>query len=329
MNKMASEEILYDVTANLKRLTNLENVTFNSTGKGGREYDLTINGVTFSCVVRNHVNKANYNLLLQQVAGIKELTDKPLLVVTRHFVPELSDNFVKDGVNVVDGSGNCNIRSGSLYIRISGQKSALAKETRGKAFNEAGLKLIFFFLNDEALINMPYRKISEATGASLGTINNVMDELGKNRFLITTEKRRFLKNKKELLDVWQTYYNQTLKPKLLLKEMEFASDECLKDWESIALPDGMCWGGESGAYMLDGYLAPEQFDIYTDVPSTRLVLTKKVKIQEKGRIHVYRKFWNGGTNGKTAPKVVIYADLMGSGNSRCIEAAQRLVENGI
>ena len=79
---MASEEILYDVTANLKRLTNLEDVTFNSTGKG--EYDLTINGITFFCVVRNQVNKANYNLLLQQLAGIKELTDKPLLVVARH-----------------------------------------------------------------------------------------------------------------------------------------------------------------------------------------------------------------------------------------------------
>lgn len=324
---MASEEILYDVTANLKRLTNLEDVTFNSTGKG--EYDLTINGITFFCVVRNQVNKANYNLLLQQLAGIKELTDKPLLVVARHFVPELLDNFSKDGVNVVDSSGNCNIQSGLLYIRIIGQKGYVPKEAKGKAFNEAGLKLIFFFLNDETLINKPYRKISDVTGASLGTINNVMDELGKSRYLITTEKGRLLKNKKELLDVWQTYYNQMLKPKLLLKEMEFTSDEGLKDWEDIVLPDGMCWGGESGAYMLDGYLTPEQFDIYTNVPSTRLVLTRKVKIQEKGRIHVYRKFWNGEMDCKTAPKVVIYADLMGSGNSRCIEAAQRLVENGI
>ena len=59
------------------------------------------------------------------------------------------------------------------------------------------------------------------------------------------------------------------------------------------------------------------------------MMTKKVKCQEKGRIKLYQKFWKDNTDEKTAPKILIYADLMGSGNSRCIEAAQRLIENGI
>ena len=46
-------------------------------------------------------------------------------------------------------------------------------------------------------------------------------------------------------------------------------------------------------------------------------------------LKLYQKFWKDNTDEKTAPKILIYADLMGSGNSRCIEAAQRLIENGI
>jgi hypothetical protein len=46
-------------------------------------------------------------------------------------------------------------------------------------------------------------------------------------------------------------------------------------------------------------------------------------------VRVYQKFWKSYENEKVAPKILIYADLMGSGNSRCIEAAQRLIENGI
>ena len=79
----------------------------------------------------------------------------------------------------------------------------------------------------------------------------------------------------------------------------------------------------------DHYLIPEQFDIYTEVPSVKLMMTKKMRFEENGSIRVYQKFWKSYENEKVAPKILIYADLMGSGKSRCIEAAQRLIENGI
>jgi len=157
----------------------------------------------------------------------------------------------------------------------------------------------------------------------------VVEELTNGLYVIKTTKGRCLKNKKGLLDTWQTYYNQTLKPKLMVKEMEFVDAESRREWEKIPLPDGVCWGGEGGAYMADHYLIPEQFDIYTDVPSIKLMMTRKLRFEVNGSIKVYQKFWKGGNDEKVAPKILIYADLMGSGNSRCIEAAQRLIENGI
>ena len=163
----------------------------------------------------------------------------------------------------------------------------------------------------------------------MGSVKNIIADLSSSKYVITTPKGRFLKNKKELLDVWQTHYNQTLKPKLMVKEMEFVDTDSRKEWENIELPNGAYWGGEGGAYITDHFLLPELFDIYTDVPSIRLMMTKKIKFEEKGRIKVYQKFWKESKDEKVVPKILIYADLMGSGNSRCIEAAQRLIENGI
>ena len=324
---MIEEEIINDVVYNLKRLTNLESISFKAVNRQQYDYDLAINGVTFACEIKKQVNKSNCNLIVQHLRKLKEQTEKPLMVAANYFSPETFDCLPQEGISVVESCGNCKIVANPLFINISGQKCMQTKETRGKAFNEAGLKLIFFFLLDDSNINKPYRQINEETGLSLGTIKNVIEELTNGQYVITTSKGRFLKRKKELLDIWQTHYNQNLKPKLM--EMEFVNAECRMEWEKIALPNGVCWGGEGGAFMTDHYLIPEQFDIYTEVPSVKLMLTKKMRFEENGSIRIYQKFWKGYENEKVAPRILIYADLMGSGNSRCIEAAQRLIENGI
>lgn len=328
--QMTKEEIIYDAIRNLRQLTNLKNITFfRANERAGYDYDITINGTTFACEVKTQVNKANYNLAVQELNELKVRTIKPLMVIAQYFAPDTHNKFSQDGINTMESNGNCNIRANPLFIYISGQKAVPPIETKGRAFNEAGLKLIFYFLQEFNNVNKPYRIICEDTGVSLGTIKNVVEDLYINRFVIITPGGRFLTNRIGLLNIWQMYYNQTLKPKLLLKEMEFVDNESRKNWKDLALPNGMCWGGEGGAFLIDKYLIPEQFDVYTEVPSAMLMMTRKIKFQGNGRIRLYQKFWKGRINEKVAPKILIYADLMGSGNSRCIEAAQRLIANGI
>ena len=331
MNKdmIKESEIINDVVFNLRRLTNLESIEVKPRGpQVGYDYNLIINNVEFACEVKTQVSKANYNLVLQQMRKLKEEVDLPLLLASHYFAPDVFESFSAEGISVVDSSGNCKIEAKQLFINIIGQKSTPIKQPKGKAFNEAGLKAVFYFLLNDTNINQPYRQISNNTGLSLGTITNVVEELLYEKFVIKTSKGRILKNKRALLDTWQVHYNQTLKPKLLLKTMEFVDSDSRKDWELIALPDGVCWGGEGGAYLTSKYLIPEQFDIYTEGPSINLMMTRKMRFEENGSIHVYQKFWRS-QHERVAPMILIYADLMGSGNSRCIEAAQKLIENGI
>lgn len=140
-----------------------------------------------------------------------------------------------------------------------------------------------------------------------------------------TDKGRKLINEDKLLELWVQAYNQTIRPKLMLRRMSFRTDEMRSKWQEMNLPEGMLWGGDCGANLTDVYLVPGSFEIYTSKPSAMLMTTGMVMPNENGEITLYQKFWNDDNDTKVVPKLIIYADLMNSGDSRQIEAAQRLI----
>ena len=109
--------------------------------------------------------------------------------------------------------------------------------------------------------------------------------------------------------------------------MAFRTDAKRNEWKNIELPQGMVWGGEPAANLIDGFLQPGSVDIYTELPAAHLMRTGAGKQDVTGESHLYTKFWNGETDYRTFPAILIYADLMGSGNCRCLEAAQRILKN--
>lgn len=291
-----------------------------------------IMNIDFLCEIKNNITTTSFNTVLNRLKT--KANSRPVLLVARYISPTLLKELAVNGINALDCAGNCYIRymeEGNLVFQLSnkGEKNIFMKERSYPAFQDSGIKVIFYFLNDPVNVNKPYRDIKEATGVSLGTIKNVMDELVASHYILVTEKGRFLKNRKGLLEQWVINYNQVLKPKLLLGRMSFRSNEHRIKWLALELPEGMYWGGESGAQMVDGYLEPGSFDIYTDIPTANLMKTGFVRQDENGEISVYQKFWNWRTENRLVPLVLIYADLMGSGNSRCLEIAQRLLDNGL
>lgn len=291
-----------------------------------------IMNIDFLCEIKNNITTTSFNTVLNRLKT--KADSRPVLLVARYISPTLLNELAVNSINALDCAGNCYIRymeEGSLVFQLSnkGEKNIFMKERSYPAFQDSGIKVIFYFLNDPVNVNKPYRDIKEATGVSLGTIKNVMDELIASHYILVTEKGRFLKNRKGLLEQWVINYNQVLKPKLLLGKMSFRSNEHRMKWFAMELLEGMYWGGESGAQMVDGYLEPGSFDIYTDIPTANLMKTGFVRQDENGEISVYQKFWNWRTENRLVPLVLIYADLMGSGNSRCLEIAQRLLENGL
>lgn len=301
-----------------------------------KEYDaiVQIMDVDFLCEVKNTVTTATIGNIANRLRALATIEKQPVLLIAKYITPTVIEDLATNGINTLDCVGNCHIRyvkGGKIIFHLTnkGEKNTLAAEKPYPAFQEAGLKVIFYLLQDSLNVNKPYREIQNATGVSLGAIKNVLDVLVKRNFILFANGKRILKNKNVLFNLWVENYNQVLKPRLLLGRMSFRTDEQRIKWWAMELPTGMYWGGESGANMVETYLEPAVFDIYTDVPVVYLLKTGFVKQDENGEIGIYQKFWKWETENHLAPLILIYADLMGSGNSRCLEMAERLLDYGL
>lgn len=324
MNKGA--EIIEAATDNLKRLTGLKGISFSKASSNKYDFTLKINGISFLVITFGNVIKTNYLTVKERIYNIKANGKLPVILVATYISPALTSDLSHDGINYIDKSGNCHIVVKNLILHISGQKQAKEKSPTGIAFNEAGLKLISYFLSDEGNVAKSYREISSVTGLSLGTIKNVIEDLKNNKFIFKADNRRRLMNIETLTEHWQLAYNTVLKPKLLLGRMDFIIQQDAESWMNSNLLQGDEWGGETGAYIADGYLKPEIMTLYTANSIFDLAKSIRLKPSKDGRVLVYHKFWTDEDDVRIAPKHIVYADLMGSGDSRCLEAAKRLMK---
>jgi hypothetical protein len=323
---MVSErELFLDAEKTLINLTRRDDITIRPSNNRRYDTDISIGDVKLVGEVKSYVNNANFNQMLFRLQEIRQTSKLPIMLIVGDISPQNLMRFAEEGINVLDHAGNCYINIPPLYILITGQKLVKPKETVKKVFNDSAIKLIFYFLLDKSNIAKPYRKIVEETGFSIGTVKNVIEKMTLRHHIIKTSKGRVLMDWRKLLDDWQVAYNQTLKPKLFLKKMTLAKPERIKNWKDTKLPQDACWGGESGANLTDGYLIPEIHTIYTGGDSNEIIRTSRILPSSEGEILVYKKFWTGIEENHIAPKILIYADLMGTANSRCLDAAKRIM----
>ena len=323
---MVSErELFLDAEKTLINLTRRDDITIRPSSNRRYDTDISIGNVKLVGEVKSYVNNANFNQMLFRLQEIRQTSKLPIMLIVGDISPQNLMKFAEEGFNVLDHAGNCYINIPPLYILITGQKLVKPKETVKKVFNDSAIKLIFYFLLDKSNIAKPYRKIVEETGFSIGTVKNVIEEMTLQHHIIKTSKGRVLMDWRKLLDDWQVAYNQTLKPKLFLNKMTLVKPERIKNWKDTKLPQDACWGGESGANLTDGYLIPEIHTIYTGGDSNEIIRTSRILPSSEGEILVYKKFWTGIEENHIAPKILIYADLMGTANSRCLDAAKRIM----
>ena len=324
---ISERELFLDAEKTLINLTRRDDITIRPSSNRRYDSDISIGDVKLVGEVKSYVNNANFNQILFRLQEIRQTSKLPIMLIVGDISPQNLMKFAEEGFNVLDHAGNCYINIPPLYILITGQKLVKPKETVKKVFNDSAIKLIFYFLLDKSNIAKPYRKIVEETGFSIGTVKNVIEEMTLQHHIIKTSKGRVLMDWRKLLDDWQVAYNQTLKPKLFLKKMTLAKPERIKNWKDTKLPQDVCWGGESGANLTDGYLIPEIHTIYTGGDSNEIIRTSRILPSSEGEILVYKKFWTGIEENHIAPKILIYADLMGTANSRCLDAAKRIMND--
>ncbi len=250
------------------------------------------------------------------------------MVIADIINPKIRKELKDKDVNYIDGAGNMYINKEGQLILIEGKHNEKAADYyKGRLFGKGGLKIIFGILVNEDLINKPYRDIAEQTETALGTVNYIIKELMTNGYIVFINKNVLrLNNKKDLMNKWITGYEDKLKKTLFIGKFRFNNNE----WKNIKFENNKTlWGGEPAAEILTHYLHPQAFTVYTKEVIKELIKQYFLIPDINGNVEVYKKFWNFDDvtiNEKTVPPLLIYADLINTGDNRNLETAKLIYE---
>lgn len=249
---------------------------------------------------------------------------------TENAKKELRDNHI----SYIEMSGNCFIYKHPLYVFISGNKNDKQKSNKtNRAFSKTGLKIIFAYLTSSESINLPIRGWASMLDIGYTNFHYVNQGLKDLKHLIAKDANTMiLDNKKELLERWIHHFEEKLKPSLLLGRFRFLDRANYKSWDTLQFKNtGTEWGGEPAAALLTGNLEPQVFTIYTAESKSDLINNYKIVPDEQGDIYVYKNFFHYYplVHRYVVHPILVYADLMITGESRNMKTAKNIYEQYI
>jgi hypothetical protein len=250
------------------------------------------------------------------------------LLVTPYMTEALAEECRRLDLPFVDTAGNLFVRTGTTYIYIIGRARPdhIGRRTY-QAVTPAGMKILFALLCKPELAGRAYRQIAAAAQVALGTVGPVLHDLEVRGFLRPRAKGLVaLERSDELLREWVIQYPATLRPKLNGRRYAADRNRIL----DLDLKDvGAYWGGEVAADRLTGYLKPEHLLVYTRGVLNDLLIQGRMRLAAHGETEILDAFWNpelDRTEEPLAPPLLVYADLMMTGDTRNLETAKIIYE---
>jgi hypothetical protein len=278
--------------------------------------------------------------LIAQVKSQLEKLSQPGLLIAPYISRDIAEYCRETNLQFIDTHGNAYLNAPGMYVYVKGEKNLNRRTTSGLGRgtnNPTALRIIFTLLCQPNMVQATYREIVESAGVSLGAIGRIFDDLKRRGLLTGAEKThdRKLLEPKRLLDEWVTNYPIVLRPKLHPRRFSAPDPNW---WKGLQLDNlEAVWGGEVAAERLTNHLKPAAQTLYVE-PKTMssclkyLVTTHRLRPDPYGSIEILEKFWNFPTDPKhpkTAPPILVYADLMATLEPRNTEVAKMIRENAI
>ncbi|MFB7251363.1 type IV toxin-antitoxin system AbiEi family antitoxin [Microbacterium sp. NPDC056234] len=258
-------------------------------------------------------------------------TGHPLLVLGAKVTPRNADRLRELGVNYLDANGNAYLRFGDVLIDVRGRSgdpvAALHqdKSVTSNLFSPKRAQVIFALISWPDSVNAKLREIASIARVSVGFAQKTLVDLEAANYLQTLgagRQGRQLNNVDALIDGWVASFpgglgspdntrafRGTFDPDVLSNDGPeiYLSGEAAADW----LPRNATWS------------------LYCDeIPSRAAAAGRWTARSSSPNIFVRPIFWTTPavhTTGRiqVAPPLLVYADLVSSGESRQREAAER------
>jgi len=260
------------------------------------------------------------------------------LLVAEYINPAMAERLKQQEIWFIDVAGNAYINHAPIYIYVKGNKplEQIGKGTKPRAFQPTGLKVVFALLCHPELVNATYREIAQVADVALGTVGWIITDLKDMGYIVELDKRkRRLKEIKKLFDRWVEAYPEQLRPKLVLGKYTTPEQDWWKNANLKKLPAYL--GGELAGEYLTDYLTPEIKTVYVREKPQDLQLLFRMRKDPEGEIELLEAFWNvkcdykneKDTARKIAHPILVYADLLATGDPRNIETAEIIYEKNI
>jgi hypothetical protein len=342
MNRLETEhDILHGAIEAFRAETamQLEVVEFEAR-MGDRRIDAILqmpgNGTQLLAEVKKWATHTNLGALINQIQRLAPAHAG--LLVADYINPNMASRLREADIQYIDATGNAYLNQPPVYVYIKGNKpgaKAGARTKTGKAFQPAGMKIVYAFLQDRELVNAPYREIAEQAQVALGTVGGVIRDLLEQGILVEDfdGTGRQIADYDQLLDKWVEAYPHKLRDKHRLGT--FTTDN--PNWWRDIQPNEFqaAWGGEIAAGEYTGYLNAKDAVVYITKPRMTDFLKharlKKAAPDEKAdfKIDLIEPFWKEGAQTvrrELVHPLIVYADLVATGDARNLDTAKRLRE---
>ena len=283
--------------------------------------------------VKRHLSIATLGVALNGLRDLERERGMPTLLVADYVSPPLAEKLREQGHAFIDAAGNAYVQQAGILIWVVGRKHlpSAAPAAAGRADTPVGLKILFALLCEPALANATHREIAARAGVALGSVPAALQDLQEQGHLAVLGKQRSLQTSRRLLDAWAQAYARRLRPKTLKGLYTTPLFDTWEQW-GLAPADGL-WGGESAAQLLTQYLRPGILTIYTHRLLPPFMAKQRMSKAPDGAaermVECREPFWrdfSADSRPDVVPPVLVYADLLATGESRCIETANLIYE---
>ena len=290
----------------------------------------------YLCEVKRALNRPRLEHALVSAAHPPRAGTRRLLLTD--FVPDsLIDLFQQAQVDFVDAAGNMLLRwPGKLHVHVKGMKpTRIAEATASFLTTPNGLRILFALLAEPGADVPAYRELAEQAAVSLGTVGRVALELKRRGFLEMQRrrKRRILRRKRELLELWVGGYAERLRPQLVIGRFR-SPDRDPADALKRLTADGdgsLRWAltGGFAADALTGHYRGDQLILFVDPWSSSRAAGLRWLPSVDGPITLLRMFWPRSVErtlekgeARVAHPLLVYAELLFQGREREVETAK-------
>lgn len=273
---------------------------------------------------------------IEQVRALNDQIGEPVVLVVPYVSEQQGEKLRQQDIQYLDTAGNAYLHAAekSFFVLVKGQRQPLVEQpTQHRAFLPAGVQLLYHLLSEPALLQATYRTMAEQAQVALGSVSILLKSLQQLNLLREESGKRRWTEPAQVLRRWVDAYCEVVRPKLGAQRYRWLDPGMARQgWQHLELSSDMAWGGEPAAHLLlDGYLLPEYFTLYSTTSRGELMRRLRLVPDAKGTVEVLHPMettWRAARpHAQAVHPLLAYADLINTTDPRNREVAHLLHEH--